>query len=150
MGLVEMGIVCLAFRPVVEAFTIAQIVFGALFFLVLAFVALPGRPGVAGVYLGVGALFKHLLVIPAGLMLVLGKVRVVAGTLASLAVAGVAAAVVFGTGSTRFVTFGPSDRPPSIVLDSQIESLNGFLRKAFDAVPDSGGQSMRSCIPPTS
>ncbi len=110
---------------------------------------LPGRPGVAGVYLGVGALFKHLLVIPAALMLVLGKVRVVAGTLASLAVAAVAAAVVFGTGVYReFVTFGPSDRPPSIALDSEIESLNGFLRRAFDAVPDSGGAIDAILYPP--
>lgn len=149
MGLVEMGIMCLAFRPVVEAFTIAQIVFGALFFLAMSFVAVRDRPGLAGVYLGIGALFKHLLVIPALLMVVLGRVRVALGALAALGVSAVVAVIVFGWSVfEEFVVFGPSDRPPSIALDSEIESLNGFLRRALGDVPDSGGAIEAILYPP--
>jgi hypothetical protein len=149
MGLVEMGILALAFRPVIEAFRLAQIVFGALFFMVLAMWAARGHPWLAGLWLGVGVWFKHLLLIPAVLSLAIRRWRVAAGALvASVAVASLAG-LVFGFNVYReFATFGPSDRPPAISLDPVIQSLNGVLRRVFDAVPSDPGAVESILYPP--
>jgi len=149
MGLAEMGILALAFRPVVSAFALAQIVFGALFFLVLAMRAARDRPWLSGLWLGVGVWFKHLLLIPAVLSLAIRRWRIAAGALvASVAVASLAG-LIFGFDAYReFAMFGPSDRPPELSLDGVIESLNGVLRRAFDAVPSHPGAIEAILYPP--
>jgi hypothetical protein len=149
MGLVEMALLFLAFGPVIQAFALAQIVFGALMCLAVVYVTVEDRPFVAGVLLGIGAVFKHLLVIPAVLLVVMGKARSTFGALVAIAASSVAAAVVFGPGVfSEFVTFGPRDRPPEIALDPVIVSLNGFLRRLADAVPADGGAMAAIMYPP--
>ncbi|HSJ71840.1 MAG TPA: glycosyltransferase family 87 protein [Acidimicrobiia bacterium] len=149
MGLVEMGVLFFAFGPVIQAFALAQIVFGALLFLALAYTTVVDRPFIAGVLLGVGAVFKHLLVIPAVLLMIMGKARATLGALVAIAASSVVAAAVFGPGVfSEFVTFGPRDRPPEIALDPVIVSLNGFLRRLLDAVPTDGGAVASIMYPP--
>lgn len=149
MGLVEMAVLFLAFGPVIQAFALAQIVFGALVCLALAYATVVDRPFAAGVLLGVGAVFKHLLVIPAVLLMVMGKARSTLGALVAITASSVAAAVVFGPGVfSEFVTFGPRDRPPEIALDPVIVSLNGFMRRLLDAVPADDGALAAIMYPP--
>jgi hypothetical protein len=149
MGLVEMGVLIMAFRPVIEAFVIGQIVFGALLAIVVALTTIRDRPVVAGVALGIGALFKHLLVIPAVLVLAMGRARTTVAAGITMLGAAAIAAVVFGISVyEEFATFGPSDRPPSIALDSVIQSLNGVMRRTFDAVPASAGALDATMYPP--
>jgi hypothetical protein len=140
MGLVEMAMLFMLFRPTIEAFRIAQIVFGAVLFTAIALVTVRRSPWIAGLSLGFGSLFKHLLIIPAVLTLALRRWRVLAGTILAVVGAGVLAGLLFGFDTYReFVTFGPSDRPPELALDPVIESLNAVLRRAFDAVPATSG-----------
>ena len=139
----------LAFRPVITAFALAQIVFGALFFTVVAMWAARDHPWLAGLSLGVGAWFKHLLLIPAVLSLAVRKSRVAAGALITSVAAGALAGGIFGFGVYReFVTFGPSDRPADLALDPVIQSLNGFLRRVLDAVPSHPGALGSILYPP--
>jgi hypothetical protein len=140
MGLAEMGILALAFRPVISAVGLAQIVFGALLFVVLAMWAARDHPWLAGLSLGVGAWFKLLLFIPAALSPAMRKSRVAAGAFLAAAAIAAVAGLTFGFGVYReFVTFGPSDRPAGLSLDPVIQSLNGFLRRVFDTVPSNPG-----------
>jgi len=149
MGLVEMTLLGMLFRPVLSAFQLAQIVFGALFFLVVGLWAARDHPWLAGISLGVGALFKHLLLIPAGLVLAMRKWRITLGALGAVAVTAVLAGIAFGFDVyTEFTTFGPGDRPPELALDSVIESLNGTLRRAFDSVPPGPGAIDAVLYPP--
>lgn len=149
MGLVEMAILALAFRPVISALGLAQIVFGALFLTVVAMWLSRNHPWLAGLSLGAGALFKHLLLIPAVLSPALRKSRIAAGALVTSVAAGALAGWVFGFGVYReFITFGPGDRSPELSLDPVIQSLNGVLRRAFDAVPSDSGPIGSILYPP--
>lgn len=149
IGLVEMALLGLLFRPILSAFRLSQIVFGALFCLVLATGTVEGRRWVGGLALGVGALFKHLLLIPAALAIALRRWRMALAALAGLLATMFAAGLVFGFDVYRgFVTNGPGDRSPELALDPVIQSLNGALRRFFDAVPTAPGALDAILYPP--
>lgn len=149
MGLVDMALLGMLSRPVISAFALSQIVFGALFCLVVATTSVTGRRWAGGVALGVGALFKHLLIIPAVLALALRNWRMTAAALASLLATGLLAGLVFGFDVYReFLAHGPSGRSPELALDPVIQSLNGVMRQLFGAVPAGPGAWNAILYPP--
>jgi hypothetical protein len=149
MGLIEMTALCLAFRPVLEAFRLGQIVFGALFMTVVAASTIRTYPWIAGVALGFGSVFKHLLLVPAILSLAMKKWRVTAGAIVAVLVSGVLAAIAFGPRVyIAFVDNGPSERPAELALDGVIESLNAVLRRALNDIPNESGALDAILYPP--
>jgi hypothetical protein len=149
MGLVDMALICLAFRPVLSAFELAQIVFGAFILLVVATWSIRDMPWIAGLSLGVGSLFKHLLLIPAALSLVIRRWKTAVGSLFAVLVAGLIAGLTFGFDAfVEFLEFGPSDRAAGLASDGVIESLNAVLRRALHDVPAGDGALEAILYPP--
>ncbi len=135
-GLIAALALSLAFAPVVSTFSVAQIVPGALFFVALAFALLPDRPTWSGAALALGSLYKHLLLIPAALAVLLGKRRVFGGYLATALACCAMSLAVFGTDAwTDFARFGPTSRPPSLAVDPVVQSLLGTLLRTFGRDP---------------
>lgn len=149
MGLVEMTLLALLFRPVLTAFGLSQIVFGALFCLVVATSTVGTNSRLGGLALGIGALFKHVLIIPALLAIALRKWRMALWALIGLVATILGAGLVFGFDVyTEFLANGPSDRSPQLALDPVIQSLNGVMRRTFNAVPSSPGALDTIMYPP--
>jgi hypothetical protein len=149
MGLVDMALLGLLFRPVLSAFGLSQIVFAAMLALVIATRTVETRGWIAGVALGIGATFKHLLVIPAVLAIFMRRSRVALSAVLTLAAASLAAGLTFGFDVFgEFVRNGPGDRSPQLALDAVINSLNGVMRRAFDAVPAGPGALEAILYPP--
>jgi len=116
-GLLELIILMLVFHPVQDALSLAQLVFGALFFLTLALWALRDNPALAGVALGVGSLYKHILLIIAALMPLARKRGVATACCATLTIAVIVSALVFGIGAfSDFARWGPSYNPAGFYL----------------------------------
>jgi hypothetical protein len=149
MGLIEMAILTLAFRPVVRAVQLGQDVFGALLFLVVAMGIELTRPWRAGIALGIGAVFKHVLMIPGALLTLLRRWKMGAGAAAAALASAVLAGTVFGFDIfSDFARFGPSDRSANLALDPGIYSLNGVLRRLFNDIPSAPGALEAILYPP--
>lgn len=149
MGLVEMSLLGLLFRPVISAFGLSQIVFGALLCLVVATATAVRKSWIAGLALGIGAVFKPLLLIPAALAIFLRRWQMTLAAAASVMAAGLAAGLVFGFDVYReFIINGPGDRSAQLAVDSVIQSLNAELRRIFDATPGGPGAIETILYPP--
>jgi hypothetical protein len=129
----------LLFRPVQSTISLAQIVFGCLFFLLLSEELLERSGVVAGVSLAAGFFFKHLLVIPAGLMAVSRDRRArLAGwsALVTVAVALLASMAVLGRGIfSAYAANGPGARSPELTVDPVVQSLLAMLYRALGVMP---------------
>lgn len=149
MGFVDMAVLGLLFRPVLGAFDLSQIVFGALLALVVALIAVERKGWLAGVALGVGTMFKHLLLIPAVLALAIRKWRIGVGALIAISALSVGAGAIFGFDVfSEYLAFGAGDRSPELALDPVIQSLNGELRRILGDVPSAPGALEAILYPP--
>ncbi len=139
VGLAMMLLLMLLFRPVQSTVTLAQIVFGCLFFLLLSERLLERSGAASGASLAVGFLYKHVLMIPAILMIASRDRRSrVAGVSALVAIAAamVASALVFGRNVFgAFVANGPGARSPELAVDPVVQSLLALLHRALGDTP---------------
>ena len=129
----------LLFLPVQSTIYFAQIVFGCLFCMVLAERWLARAPVAAGASLAGGFFFKHLLLIPAAL-LVAGRERRgrTAGlaALAAIALAVAASALVLHPAVLRaYLANGPGARSPALAVDPVVQSLMALLYRALGVMP---------------
>jgi hypothetical protein len=149
MGLIDMTLLGLLFRPVLGAFDLAQIGMGALFCLTVATVTVTKRGWLGGLALGIGSLFKHLLIIPAVLALSIRRWRMTVVAIAALVGLVLLSGIAFGFDVyAEFMANGPGDRSPELALDPVIQSLNGELRRIFGAVPSGPGALNAILYPP--
>ena len=138
-GFAALLLVVLLFPPVQSSWMLAQIVPGALFFLALAIHRL-GRSSVGpGLSLAAGFFAKHVLLIPAALMIVSRDRRMrVAGLVAvgGIAVALIASPLVFGAGIVHaWAANGPGARSPELAVDPVVQSLLALLYRGLGATP---------------
>jgi len=111
-GITEVLILILAFRPVENGLAIGQVVFGALLGLAVAFQTIEAHPAIAGAALGIGCLYKQLLLGVASVSVYLGKMRTLIALVLTTVSAGLASMVVLGAGVFRdYVTYGQSVIP---------------------------------------
>ena len=149
MGFVEMAVLGLLFRPVLSAFRLSQIVFGALLLLVIATTTLARSSWLGGLVLGVGTIFKPVLLIPAVLALSIQRWRLAVGALLGLVASAVTAAFIFGFDVfEEFLAHGPADRTAQLALHPVIQSLNSELRRIFQAEPSGPGAIRTILYPP--
>ncbi len=144
------SVVVLSLQPTIDAIHLGQIVFGSMLAIVVAVRLVSARPALAGVALGIGTLFKPLVIIVALLWAAIGRPRVFLGALVALAGSAAVTAAMFGVGVySDFIRFGPSDRSAQLSLNPVIQSLNGQLRRFLDQPPDSQGAMSSILHPPT-
>ncbi|MCI0677518.1 MAG: DUF2029 domain-containing protein [Actinobacteria bacterium] len=149
MGVIDMALLVFLFRPVLSAFGLSQIVFGGLLALVIAARTVESRGWLSGVALGIGSVFKHLLIIPALLAVFMRRSRVALSAALTVIVTLLASLAAFGGDVFgEFLENGPGDRSPQLALDAVINSLNGVMRRAFDAVPSGPGALEAILYPP--
>ncbi len=138
-GFAAVMLVLTLFLPVQSTLELAQIVFGCLFCLLAAEALMDRAPVVAGLCLAVGIYYKHLLMIPA-LVLLVGRDRrariagasAVAGAVAALAVS----LVVLGRGIlSEWATQGVGTRQAVLAIDPVVQSLMALLYRALHVTP---------------
>lgn len=132
-GLLEAVALMLVFRPVQEVFSLAQVVFGALFFLTVALCTIDEKPAVAGVALGVGALYKQLLAVIPALTLCMRKPTAAFGFVAMTTVAVVTSVLAFGVGVFgEYSRYGPSANPARYYFTGPLnQSLFATVYRTF-------------------
>jgi hypothetical protein len=138
-GFAALMLLVLLFAPVQSGWMLAQIVPGALFFLALA-IHRAGRSSLgSGIALAVGFFYKHLLLIPAALMIASRDRRLrVAGlvSIAGIVVALVLSPLVFGAGVVHaWAANGPGARSPELAVDPVVQSLLALLYRASGVTP---------------
>lgn len=139
IGLAMMVLLLLLFRPVQATVFFAQIVFGALFFLVLAERSMVRSAVATGLSLALGFFYKHLLLIPGLLLLASPRRRHVGAGLVMLAGIGVALALsvlAFGGDVFRlYAANGPGARSEELAVDPVVQSLLALLYRALGVTP---------------
>lgn len=129
----------LLFYPVLSTIGFAQIVFGCLFFLLLAEALRERHPIAAGVALSVGFYYKHLLLVPAA-MFAVGRDRKdrVLGLSAIAAIVLELGASIVALGphvAGAYFANGPGARSPQLAVDPVVQSLLALLYRALGATP---------------
>jgi hypothetical protein len=139
LGFASSLLLLLIFPPAQSTIYFAQIVFGCLFFLLLAERLLERSPVAAGAALAAGFFFKHLLLIPA-LVLLVGRDR--RGRVAGLSAVGgivlalLASMVVFGRGIlVAWSANGPGARSEQLAIDPVVQSLLALIYRGLHATP---------------
>jgi len=95
-GYLTAGLLVMTFLPVYGAVSVAQIGFGALFWLVLSMCLLGTRPVLSGMALGVGFLYKHLLVIPLAFLAFVRRYSTMAGFVVFVVLTAIIIVALFG------------------------------------------------------
>lgn len=139
VGCAMMLLLLLMFRPVQSTVFYAQIVFGALFFLLLAERTLARSAARSGLWFALGFLFKHTLLLPAAFLALARERRAraagVAGVVAIVAALAVSVGV-FGPGILRaYAANGPGQRAPALAVDPVVQSLPAMLYRALHVTP---------------
>lgn len=137
-GRLDTIVLMLAFRPVQDVFQLAQIVFGALFFVTLAFYTIDEQPVIAGIALGVGFLCKHLVLIAAGLTLCIRRYSAALAAAATVGAAMVGSAWVFGAQVfSDYNRYGPSANPAQYYFSGPLNrSLFATIYRTFGVPRD--------------
>lgn len=138
-GLTSVLILLLLFGPVQSTIGYAQIVFGCLLFMLLAESLAERSPVGVGASLTVGFFYKHLLIIPA-CMMIAGRARrdrvVGVSAVAGIAVAMIARVAALGGGiAGGGLSNGPGARSPQLAIDPVVHSLKALLYRALGATP---------------
>ena len=149
IGLAEATVLFFCFRPVASVINNAQITFGALLFLVLAVSKLEKQPRLAGIFLGLGFLYKHLLLIPAAFGPIIRRTAMAWTCGITIFASLVVSLLVFGKDRClMFLQFGASARPPELAIDNSVNSLLSTVIRLSGSDPPSGGLLNLLTYPP--